>query len=459
MNRTLAPEEQPLPSPGGWRALGRALAHRNYRLFFGGQGISLIGTWMTRVATYWLIYRLAAQEPGWLLGLAGFAGQAPTFFLAPVSGAIVDHSERRRLLLLTQALSLVQSALLAVVAFLATPESSWAVPSILVLALFQGIINAFDMPARQAFLVEMVTRREDLPNAIALNSSLVNGSRLVGPPLAGLLISSLPAHGEAWCFLIDAASYLAVLAALAAMQVTPRSRSAERPPLWQSMQAGWRYAFGFAPIRAILLLSALVSLMAWPYAVLLPIFAARLQPQAGAQAYGFLSAAAGVGALGGALYLASRRSVVGLGRLLVLATLLLGSSLIAFALSPFYPLALVLLFFVGLGMMVQMAASNTILQTIVDEDKRGRVMSLYSMAFLGMTPFGSLLAGTLAAWWDAAVAVVLGGAACLVGALIFACNLPQLRRHIRPVYQRLGILPEVAQGLKEAAELSRAPQE
>jgi MFS family permease len=444
--------------PHGLRSLGRALVHRNYRLFFGGQGISLIGTWMTRVATYWLIFRLGGEDREMLLGLTGFAGQAPTFFLAPFSGAVVDHTNRQRMLIVTQAASLVQSALLAVVAFWGAP-GSLTIAVILVLALFQGIINAFDMPARQAFLVEMVTRKEDLANAIALNSSLVNGSRLVGPTLAGLLIYGIQKNGEGWCFVVDAVSYVAVILALLAMDVAPRPAGPARPALVQSIREGFRYAFGFAPIRALLLLSALVSLMAWPYSVLLPVFAKQLRPDAGAQAYGFLSAAAGVGALVGALYLAARRTVLGLGRVIIFATVVLGLGLIAFAWSPIYLLSLALLILVGLGMMVQMAASNTILQTIVEEDKRGRVMSLYSMAFLGMTPFGSLLAGALAARTSAALTLTLGGAVCLIGAAVFALKLPQLRKLVRPLYARMGILPEMAQGLGQAAELARAPEQ
>jgi MFS family permease len=442
----------------GLRSLGRSLAHRNYRLFFGGQGISLIGTWMTRVASYWLVFRLGGDAREVLLGLTGFVGQAPTFFLAPFSGAVVDHTNRQRMLVITQAASLVQSALLAVVAFLGVPGPV-TITAILVLALFQGIINAFDMPARQAFLVEMVTRKEDLANAIALNSSLVNASRLVGPTLAGLLIYAIANHGEGWCFVIDAVSYIAVILALLAMNVPPRQTRPARAALGRSIREGVAYAFGFAPIRAILLLSALVSLMAWPYSVLLPVFAEKLQPAAGAQAYGFLSAAAGVGALAGALYLASRSTVIGLGRIIVLSTLVLGVGLIAFAQSEVYLLSLALLLLVGLGMMVQMAASNTILQTIVEEDKRGRVMSLYSMAFLGMTPFGSLLAGALAALISPAWTLTIGGAACLVGAAVFALKLPQLRTLVRPLYVRMGILPEVAHGLGQAAELARAPEQ
>jgi MFS family permease len=440
---------------GGLRSLGRALAHRNYRLFFGGQGISMIGTWMTRVATFWLIYRLGGTDAELLLGVVGFTGQAPGFFLAPFAGALVDRWNRQRLLVVTQTLALVQSALLAVVAFTGQAGAA-TIAQIMVLSLFQGFINAFDMPGRQAFLVEMVTRKEDLANAIALNSSLVNGSRLVGPALAGLLIAQLGQEG--WCFVVDAVSYIAVIAALLAMRLSPPASRRHRAPFWTSIREGFVYAFGFPPIRAILLLLALVSFMGMPYAVLLPVFAREIL-HGGAEAYGFLSTATGVGALAGALYLASRNTVLGLGRLIIVATTAFGLGLIAFAVSEVYALSLVLLLMVGGGMMVQMAASNTILQTIVEEDKRGRVMSFYSMAFLGMAPFGSLFAGALAGQIGAPWTVGLGGVACLAGAAIFALKLPQLRAVVRPLYVRMGILPEVAGGLQSAAEMTRPPED
>src|SRR4051794_40884167 len=263
-------QDRPAPT-SALRAMGRAFAHRNYRLFFAGQGVSLVGTWMTRIATGWLVYQLSdAPSAALLLGVVSFAGQAPTFFLTPFAGVLVDRWNRHRLLVFTQVLSLIQSALLGVVAFLAEPGGA-ALIQIVLLALCQGLINSFDMPARQVFLREMVERREDLPNAIALNSSLVNGARLVGPSLAGVLIALA---GEGWCFVIDAVSYLAVILALLAMRLTPRPRTSPPAPVWRGLAEGFVYAFGFAPIRSLLLLLALVSFMAVPYSVLLPIFAA-----------------------------------------------------------------------------------------------------------------------------------------------------------------------------------------
>lgn len=433
--------------------MGRALTSRNYRLFFVGQGVSMIGTWMTRVATGWLVFILDESDAALWLGAVGFAGQLPSFFLAPLAGVLVDRWDRHRVLVITQVLALVQSALLALVAFLGEPGLT-TILHIGVLALFQGIINAFDMPARQAFLVEMIENKSDLSNAIALNSSLVNGARLVGPSLAGVLIALT---GPAWCFVFDAVSYLAVIASLLAMRVPRREATIPGAPFWSRLTEGFVYSFGFAPIRAMLLLLALVSFMGMPYSVLLPVFAKDVLG-GGPYVLGFLSAASGVGALTGALYLASRRTVLGLGRVIVLATVLFGLGLIGFSLSRVLWLSLLFMAVTGFGMMVQMAASNTILQTIVEEDKRGRVMSFYTMAFLGMAPFGSLFAGVLAREIGVTGTVLVGGLGCLGGALFFALQLSRLRTMVSPIYTRLGILPEVASGMQSAADLTLSPQ-
>src|SRR5262245_57481762 len=435
------------------RAMGRALADRNYRLFFAGQGISLIGTWMTRLATGWLVFRLGGPDAAWLLGVVSFAGLAPEFFVGPLAGVLVDRWNRHTVLVVTQVCSLLQSVALAWVAFVAGPGTGtvWLIAG---LSVFQGVVNAFDMPARQSLLVEMVTRREDLPNAIALNSSLVNGSRLVGPALAGAVIA---AAGEAWCFVIDAVSYLAVVAALLAMRLPKKERTPAAGSIGRHMVEGVRYAFGFAPIRALLLLLALVSFAAMPYSVLLPVFAADVLG-GGPHALGLLSAASGLGALSGALYLASRSSVLGLGRVIVVATVTLGLALVGFSNSGSLWLSALLLVFAGAGMMVQMAAANTLIQTMVDEDKRGRVMGFFGMAFQGAAPFGSLLAGWLAGPLGVRAVVAASGGLVLVGGLVFATQLPRLRRHARPVYARLGILPEAAAGVNTATELAPGPR-
>jgi MFS family permease len=433
--------------------MSRALAHRNYRLFFIGQGVSLIGTWMTRVATGWLVFRLSGPHSAFLLGVVAFAGQAPTFFLGPLAGALVDHWNRHRILVATQVLSLLQSALLAMVAFFGEPGTA-TIWQVVVLSVFQGLINSFDMPARQAFLVQMIDRKEDFGNAIALNSSLVNGARLVGPSLAGAVIAVTGQEG--WCFLIDAVSYVGVVMALLAMRIAPQQIETVRAPLGRRLREGFVYAFGFPPIRALLLLLALVSFMGMPYTVLMPIFAVDYLG-GGPYLLGFLMAASGVGALGGALYLASRQTVLGLGNTIVVATSVFGLGLIGFALSRTVWLSLLVMLLTGFGMMVQMAASNTILQTIVAEDKRGRVMSFYSMAFQGMAPFGSLFAGILAREIGPARTVLFGGIACLAGAVLFTLQLPRMRALVRPIYARLGILPETATGIQLATDLTQSP--
>lgn len=427
----------------------RALRHRNYRLFFCGQIVSLVGTWMTRVATSWLVYRLTGSP--FLLGLVGFAGQIPSFLLAPFAGVLVDRWNRHRLLVVTQILAMLQSAALGALA-LGGVIQLWHV---LVLSLFQGLINAFDMPARQAFVVEMVEKREDLSNAIALNSSMVNAARLLGPSIGGIVIAAV---GEGWCFLGDAVSYIAVIASLLLMRVVPRAaRPAREARVLASLREGFAYVSQNAPIRSILLLLALVSLVGMPYTVLMPVFASRIL-HGGPHTLGFLMAATGVGALTGAVFLAGRRSVLGLGKIIPLTAGLFGAGLIGFSLSRTMWLSVPLLLVTGLGFMVQMASSNTLIQTLVDDDKRGRVMSFYTMAFMGTTPFGSLLAGSLADRIGAPHTLLLGGIGCVAGAVAFAVLLPRLRAKVRPIYIRMGILPEVADGLRSAAQLTTPPQ-
>lgn len=430
------------------RRILRALQHRNYRLFFGGQGISLIGTWLTRVATSWLVYRLT--DSALLLGVVGFAGQIPTFLLAPLAGVLVDRWNLHRILVITQALSMIQSFLLAILA-LTGVITVW---HIIILNVFQGLINAFDTPARQAFVVEMVEDKKDLANAIALNSSMFNAARLLGPAVAGVLIAAV---GEGICFLIDGVSYLAVIASLLAMTIATRKTAKAAPEVLHGLREGYNYAFGFAPIRAILLFLALVSLMGMPYTVLMPVMAKDVL-HGEAHTLGFLTAAAGMGALAGAVYLASRKSVLGLGKIIALAGSGFGLALAAFSLSRRLWLSLLLMLLTGFGMMVHMASSNTVLQTIVDDDKRGRVMSFYAMAFLGMAPFGSLFAGGLASKIGAPMTILIGGVACIFGAIIYARKLPSLREKIRPIYVRMGIIPEVAWGIQAATQLPALPE-
>jgi MFS family permease len=408
----------------------------------------LIGTWMTRVATSWLIYRLT--HSAFLLGVAGFAGQMPLFFLAPLAGVWIDRWDRHRTLIWTQALSLVQSFALAALALTGVIQV-WHVIALMVM---QGVVNAFDMPARQAFVVQMVDDRADLPNAIALNSSMVNATRLIGPAIGGVIIAQV---GEGYCFAIDGFSYLAVIASLLAMHVKPLTLQARNRNVKEELIEGWRYVSRSVPIRSILLLLALVSLLGMPYTVLMPVFAARVL-HGGPHTLGILMASIGVGALAGVLALAGRQSVLGLGRVIYVSAGVFGLALIGFGLSKFLWLSMILLLVTGFGMMRQMAASNTILQTIIEDEKRGRVMSFYAMAIAGMSPFGSLLAGLLAARFGAPVTVAFSGVVCVIGAALFARELPRLRGFIRPIYRQLGILPVLDMDRPGASTIEPAPR-
>ena len=400
---------------------------------------------MTRIASGWLMYRLT--NSAFLLGLAGFIGQIPAFVLGPFVGVWIDRWDRHRVLVITQALSMIQSFALAYLA-LAGIITQW---EIIWLALFQGLINAFDMPARQSFVVQMVESKEDLGNAIALNSSMVNAARLVGPAIAGMLIAGV---GEGYCFLTDGISYIAVIISLLMMRITVQQARATRRRVMHELAEGWHYVMDSLPIRAILLNLAVVSLAGMPYTTLMPIFASQVL-HGGAHTLGFLMAATGVGALAGSVQLAIRRTVVGLGSRIVITTVLFGASLAAFAFSHSFWLSMAILPITGFGMMQQMASSNTILQTIVHDEKRGRVMAFYSMAFQGMTPFGSLMAGELASRIGAPWTVVVSGVMCIAAGAWFGVRLPAVRVIVRPIYIRLGILPELALGTEQAAELKQ----
>jgi MFS family permease len=411
----------------------QALRHRNFRLFFYGQSISVLGTWMTRLATAWLVYRLT--HSALLLGVVGFSGQILTFALAPFAGVWVERLNRRKLLVWTQTAAALQSLAMAAL----TLAHIITIQEILALSALQGAINAFDMPGRQSFLMQMVEARADLGNAIAINSSMVNGARLVGPAIAGVIIG---AFGEGWCFLIDGVSYFAVIYSLLRMRIKPlpANPGAAKPTVFAQMREGWTYVSTFLPIRSILTLFAIASLMGWPYSVLLPIFAGQVF-HGGPHTLGFLTGASGLGAFGSALSLAFRRSVVGLTRMIQIAAATLGVALILFGLSHALWLSLILMLFVGFGLMQTAAASNTVIQTLVPEDKRGRVMSYYTMAFVGSAPFGSLLAGALAHYIGAPATVVLTGTCCTAGALWFTLELPRVRKVMRPIYQEMGLLP------------------
>ncbi len=409
----------------------RALRHRNFRLYFMGQGTSLMGTWMTRLATSWLVYRLT--HSALLLGVVSFAGQILTFVLSPFAGVWVERLDRRKLLVWTQAAAAVQSLAMAALTLLGV-INLW---EIIGLSALQGMINAFDMPGRQSFLVQMVEDREDLPNAIAINSSMVNAARLVGPAVAGVVVA---AAGEGWCFFIDGVSYFAVIASLLMMRVKPLEVRRHAKSMVEQMREGWAYVRGFLPIRVALIVFAVVSLMGWPYAVLLPVFAGKVL-HGGPNTLGWLTGASGVGALVSAMSLAVRKSVAGLTRMIQISAAMFGAGLILFGLSHVLWLSLVLMLFVGFGMMQCAAAVNTVIQSLVTEDKRARVMSYYTMAFVGTAPFGSLLAGFLAHKIGAPHTVMITGAFCVLGAGWFTFWLPAINREMQPFYQAKGMLP------------------
>lgn len=428
----------------------RAFKYRNYRLFFGGQGVSLIGTWMQSIAMSWLVYRLTGSAL--LLGVVGFCAQIPTFIFSPIAGVLADRTDRYRILLVTQTLSMLQAFALAYLV-LSGKIQVW---HILALSSFLGLVNSFDIPARQSFVVELVEKKEDLGNAIALNSSMFNGARLIGPSVAGVLISAV---GEGMCFLLNGVSYLAVLGALLAMKVRGvAKKAAAEEPVLKRLKEGFRYTFSYAPIRFIIMLLALTSLTGMPYTVLMPVFVKETL-HGGPGALGFLMACSGAGALTAALLLASRKSAAGLEKRIPVAGLVFGAGLISLSQARSLPLAAVCIAFASFGMISQMASSNTIIQTVVDDDKRGRVMAIYAMAFMGMAPFGSLMAGWIASRLGAPHTIMISGFMSMAGALVFFTRLGEIRAKVHPVYEKMRISQEVASGLQAAAALTAPPED
>ena len=407
----------------------RALGSRNYRLFFMGQGVSLIGTWMQQAAMSWLVYRITGSTL--LLGAVAFSNQIPTLFLGPFAGVVADRWERKRLLIWTQSLSMLQALILAALVLIGAIQT-W---HIIALSLLIGIINAFDIPVRQSFVLQMVERKDDLGNAIALNSAMFNSARFIGPLVAGILISTV---GEGVCFLLNAISYIAVLAGLAAIRVAPRQNHRGKAPVLREFYEGIRYAFDFKPIIAILALLSIFSIAGAPYLVLMPAFAKDVL-HGGAHTYGFLMSSAGIGALLATMYLASRKNAHGLITIIPAASAACSLGIAFFALSRNFFISLICLLIAGFGMMTHIASSNTIIQTIVDEDKRGRVMSLYAMSFLGVMPFGSILAGSVADRIGVQFTLLIGAACCITGASIFAMKLPKLCELLRPAFANMRI--------------------
>jgi len=403
-------------------AVFRAFKHRNFQLFFGGQIISLTGTWMQSVAQSWLVYRLTGSVA--LLGLIGFAGQFPVFLLTAFGGAIADKYNRRQILVATQTCSMMLAAILAALMLTETI----AVWHLFALASLGGVINAFDIPTRQSFVVDMVGK-EDLLNAIALNSSMFNGARIVGPAIAGILVSAV---GEAWCFFGNAVSYIAVITGLLSMRIARKQVAAKEGSAIEKIREGFGFAAKTAPVRALLLLLGLVSLMGMPYAVLMPIFADRIL-HGGVRGLGILMGASGTGALIAALVLASRKSIRGLGRWVAISSGSFGLFLILFSFSRSFWLSAALLVPAGFSMMLQMASSNTLVQSMVPDELRGRVMAVYSMMFMGMAPLGALMAGALAEIAGAPATVAFGGAVCILGSIVFNLRLPKLRVEARRI--------------------------
>lgn len=385
---------------------------------------------MQRIATAWLVYRLTGSAL--LLGIVGFAGQIPTFILSSFAGVFIDRSSRYKVLMITQVLATAQSALLTIL----TITGHVAVWHILLLNLFLGVINSFDMPARQSFVIDMVEGKQDLPNAIALNSMMVNGARLVGPSLAGVAVAGF---GEGICFLFNTMSFGAIIVALLAMKLKRvEIRRSDAHP-WHDLKEGYRYVFAFAPIRYLLLLLALISLMGMPFQVLMPVFARDIL-HGGPHTLGFLMGTHGIGAIAAAFYLATRKTVIGLGKVSAIMCLSFGAGLLVFSLSHYLLLSYAAMFFAGLGMMGTTASCNTVIQTVVDDEKRGRVMGFYAMAIFGMAPFGSLMAGSLASHIGAPYTVMIGGISCIAASLFFTGRLPAFRRAVHPIYVEKGIL-------------------
>jgi MFS family permease len=421
----------------------RSLKHRNFQLFFSGQLISLIGTWMQNVAQAWLVYRMTGSSL--LLGVVSFAGQIPVFPLAPLAGMVADRLDRRKVVIATQTASMILALILAYL----TLAGRVAVWEVIVLASLMGVVNSFDIPARQSFLVEMVGR-EDLMNAIALNSSMFNGARIIGPAIAGILVASI---GEGWCFFANGVSFIAVIIGLLLMRIAPRQRERETASAFEHIAEGFRFVRHTAPIRTVLLLLGLVSLVALPYTVLMPIFAARIL-HGNARTLGILGAASGTGALAGALLLASRTKVHGLGRWLAIACAASGTALMLFALSHWFIVSVILLVPVGFSMMTQLGSMNTLVQSMVPDRLRGRTMAVYAMMFMGMAPLGALLAGAVANRIGAQWTVALGGALTIAGAIAFARHLPKIHGEVtRLIVAQSMVAGEPQQGI--AAPIGR----
>jgi MFS family permease len=410
-----------------------SLRSRNYRMYFMGQGFSLVGTWMGNVAMSWLVYRLSGSV--FLLGLVGFTNQIPMLILSPISGVLTDRYDRHKIMLLAQVFFMLQSLTIALLVLFNLIQ----VWHIITLSVIFGIISAFDAPARHSLVIDLIDKPEDLSNAIALNSAIFNAARLVGPAIAGITIAVV---GEGICFLLNAASFIAIIVALLKIRIPFKRPAGKTANLKESFAEGLHYTFQSVPIRTLLFLLAIMSLAGFPFLVLLPAYAKEIL-HGGADTLGFLMSALGAGALCGALYMAGRKSVLGLGGVISICAVTMGLAVAAASFSENIYLSLSLFFIGGLSMILSIAAVNTMLQTIADEDKRGRVMSFYSMALMGTTPIGNLLAGSVASGIGIPYTLLIGGAITVVSGILFQLNRKSFRKFVRPIYVNKGILPSL----------------
>lgn len=415
-----------------FKATFRALKYRNFRLFFAGQSISLVGTWMQQIAMSWLVYRVSGSV--FMLGFVGFLSQIPSFILSPFAGVYIDRLDRRRILIIAQILFMIQAFILAILTF----SGAIAVWHLVILAFFFGCIGAVEIPARQSFVIEMVEGKDHLPNAIALNSLMFNSARLIGPSIAGVLIATM---GEGPCFLINGLSFIAVIWSLWVMNIRSRSIAQTEKDILEGLKEGFLYTFGSLPIRFIILLLTVMSIMGTSYMILMPVYAKDILG-GGPKTFGILMASAGVGSIAATLFLAARKDVKKFLNFIPIFSLIFAFSLVLFSFSRSFWLSFFLMAIVGFAFMIHMAASNTIIQTIVDDDKRGRVMSFYTMAFIGMAPFGSLIAGSLASRIGATPALAISGTFCIIAAFLFAGKVPALKKIINPLIDRRTISPK-----------------
>jgi MFS family permease len=410
-----------------------SLRSRNYRLYFTGQGISLIGTWMQNIALSWLVYRLTGSV--FLLGLIGFTSQIPTFVLSPFAGVLTDRYNRHRLMMLAQILFMLQALTITLLVLFNVIE----VWHIIALSIVFGIISAFDAPARQSLVIDLIDKPEHLGNAIALNSALFNAGRLVGPAIAGVTIALV---GEGFCFLLNTISFVAVIIALSLIKIPTKKKTTQQTDFKKSFIEGFHYTFQSLPIRTLIIVLAVLSLFGFPFIVLLPAYAKEIL-HGNADTLGFLMSALGAGALTGALYMAARNSIRGLGRIISVNIMLLGLSVVLASFSEKMYFSLIVFFFGGLSMILSLAAINTMLQTIADEDKRGRVMSFYAMALMGTTPIGNLLAGSIASGIGIPYTILIGGAITIISGVWFQLNRKSFRQYVRNIYINKGILPGI----------------